>query len=72
MSTMFQRWIKSTTPMKEGWGPCYRKGAYRTKEIAEHYRDKSQSTNPKLKLYIYECKVCKHFHLTKQKQATNE
>lgn len=67
MSSMFERWRKSTIPIAHGWGPCYRKGAYKTREIAEAYKTKSEDKTPGLKLY--ECKVCRRFHLTKQKQA---
>lgn len=69
MSSFFQRWAHSTVPVSKGWGPCYRKGAYRTREIAQKYLDTQEAANPGLKLYVYECKVCKKFHLTKQKQA---
>lgn len=66
--SFFSRWASSTVPISKGWGPCYRKGAYRTRVIAEEYKERSEEGTPGLKLYIYECKVCKKFHLTKQKQ----
>lgn len=68
MSSFFQRWAHSTVPIEKGWGPCYRKGAYKTREVAEQYKTKSEESRPGLKLYIYECNVCRKFHLTKQKQ----
>lgn len=68
MGFSFYRWSKSTQTLEMGFGPCFRKGAYRTLEIAEHYRKKSEERSG-LRLYIYECKICKKFHLTKQPQA---
>lgn len=69
MSSMFERWRRSSVPITYGWGPCYRKGAYKTREIAEAYKVKSEGRTPGLVLYVYHCSVCKQFHLTKQKQA---
>lgn len=69
MSSMFERWKRTTATIGQGWGPCFRKGAYKTKEIAQTYLEKSEARTPGLKLYIYKCQVCKQYHLTKQKQA---
>lgn len=72
MSSLFHRWSKTTATIKQGYGQCFRKGAYKTQEIAEHYRTKSEAISPGIKLYIYQCKICKKFHLTKKKQEANE
>lgn len=68
MSSMFERWKRTTATVEQGWGPCFRKGAYKTKEIAEQYKAKSEAKSGVI-LYIYKCQVCKQYHLTKQKQA---
>lgn len=69
MSSMFQRWKRTTVTVEQGWGRCFRKGSYKSKEIAEAYKAKSESRTLGLTLYIYKCKVCSQYHLTKQKQA---
>jgi hypothetical protein len=68
MSSAFQRWVRSTITFDQGKGMCFRKGSYRTKEIAEAYKAKSEARQPGLTLYIYKCPVCRKYHLTKQKQ----
>lgn len=69
MSSMFERWKRTTATVEQGWGSCFRKGAYKTKEIAEAYKEKSETRVPGTTLYIYKCRFCKQYHLTKQKQA---
>ena len=66
---MFERWKRTTVTVEQGWGKCFRKGSYKTKEIAEAYKLKSEQRTPGIVLYIYKCKVCNQYHLTKQKQA---
>jgi hypothetical protein len=47
-----------------GNGVYCRKNQYPSKAIAEFYANQKRD----LKLYSYECKVCRNWHLTKQKQ----
>lgn len=47
------------------YGKCLRKRAYRTLEIAER-ECKKISEKSGIQFYIYWCKLCGNYHLTKQ------
>lgn len=48
--------------------PICGKNSYPSKQVAEEYARHRQAEERNLKLYTYECKICKQWHLTKQKQ----
>lgn len=54
------------------YGPCKRKCQYSSREIARIYGTRKMALQPGLMLYVYECVICKKFHLTKQKQSGSQ
>lgn len=61
----FSRWLRSNTPIDEGYKPCFSKAAYSTEALAKEVIGKRQDKE-KNALRYYKCDICSAFHLTKK------
>jgi hypothetical protein len=61
----FKRWAMSSKTLDSGYNECYKKSRYRTKDIAEMYKQKAEAARP-VALRVYSCNVCSGYHITKK------
>lgn len=61
----FGRWLRSNTPIDEGYKECFSKAAYRTEKLAKEVIEQRQDKE-KYILRYYKCDICSFFHLTKK------